>query len=293
MAISLRRALISSKKLFSVIRIASISSQQTFSYLNSSSLHQSDVVDWFLNSPVTNCHQFDTRRGFAKGRKQKIKVEEEEEEEEEEQEEEDYDEDEEQGGDLGSSVKATSVSQMEAAVDALSRELAKLRTGRASAGMLDHIMVEQYGVKTPLNRIAVVSVSDPKTLSVTPYDTNALKEVEKAIISSPLSLNPKPDNQRLIVPIPPLTKEHMQAVCKVVAKSAEDVKQSVRRARQKALDSIKKAAPKKKDKDKAGSSISVDDAKRLEKEIDDITKKFIKTAEDMCKSKEKEITAGG
>ncbi|CAN4126493.1 unnamed protein product [Withania somnifera] len=180
---------------------------------------------------------------------------------------------------------------MEAAVDALSRELAKLRTGRASAGMLDHIIVETGGVKTPLCRMAVVSVLDPKTLSVNPYDPDSLKELEKAIISSPLGLNPQSDNQRLIVPIPPLTKEHVQAVCKVVAKSSEDVKQSIRRARQKALDQMKKSLPKKKDKDKSSSAFSEDDAKRLEKEIDDLTKKFIKSAEEMCKSKEKEITS--
>ncbi|KAK4426069.1 Ribosome-recycling factor [Sesamum alatum] len=284
MAISLRRALISSKHFFYALRTASICSHHTLSYLNPSffySSRQSAVVDSFLSSPAINFDQFNTRRGFGKGRKQQIKEEEVDEEEEEDE-----------GGDLGASVKATALAQMEAAIDALSRELIKLRTGRASAGMLDHIMVEHYGVKTPLNRMAVVSVLDPKTLSVTPYDPNALKELEKAIMSSPLGLNPKADNQRLITPIPPLTKEHMQAVCKVVAKSSEDVKQSIRRARQKALDSIKKAAPKKKDKDKSGSSISEDDAKRLEKEIDDLTKKFIKTAEDMCKAKEKEIRGG-
>ncbi|KAK4359705.1 hypothetical protein RND71_021934 [Anisodus tanguticus] len=192
---------------------------------------------------------------------------------------------------VGPSIKATAVSQMEAATDALSRELAKLRTGRASAGMLDHIIVDTGGVKTPLCRMAVISVLDPKTLSVNPYDPNTLKELEKAIISSPLGLNPQSDNQRLIVPIPPLTKEHVQAVCKVVAKSSEDVKQSIRRARQKALDTIKKSVPKKKDRDKSASAFSEDDAKRLEKKIDDLTKKFIKSAEDMCKSKEKEITS--
>lgn len=196
------------------------------------------------------------------------------------------------GTNIRSSVKEAAVSQMEAAVEALSRELAKLRTGRASAGMLDHIIVETGGLRMPLNRMAVVSVIDSKTLSVTPYDPNALKELEKAITSSPLGINPKADNQRLIAAIPPLTKEHMQAVCKVVAKSSEDVKQSIRRARQKALDTMKKALPKKKDKDKTTSNFSEDDAKRLEKEIDEITKKFIKSAEDMCKAKEKEITAG-
>ncbi|KAL2506953.1 Ribosome recycling factor [Forsythia ovata] len=289
MAIALRRALISSRHISFALRTASLHSHHYLSYLISSSsnnTHQSASANSILNFPVTRFVLFESPRGFAKGRKQQIN------EDEDEEELEDDDGDTEEDANLGASIKAASITQMESAVDALSRELAKLRTGRASVGMLDHIMVEHYGVKTPLNRMAAVSVLDPKTLSVTPYDPNALKELEKAIISSPLGLNPKSDSQRLVVPIPPMTKEHIQAVCKVVAKSSEHVKQSIRRARQKALDAIKKAVPKKKDKDKACSSISEDDAKRLEKEIDDVTKKFIKTAEDMCKAKEKEITVG-
>ncbi|GAB4848013.1 hypothetical protein Ancab_002673 [Ancistrocladus abbreviatus] len=184
--------------------------------------------------------------------------------------------------DISPTVKETAVSHMEAAVDALSRDLSKLRTGRASAGMLDHIIVETSGVKMPLNRLAVISVIDSKTLSVTPYDPDTLKELEKAIISSPLGLNPRADGQRLIAAIPPLTKEHIQAMCKLVAKSSEDVKQSIRRARQKALDTIKKA----------GARYPKDSAKRLEKEVDELTKKFIKSAEDVCKIKEKEISEG-
>lgn len=291
MAVSLRRALLSYRHISFAFRTSSLQSHHYLSYLISSSpynnTHQSATVSSFLNDKAKKKFLFESRRGFAKGRKQPIK-----EQYEDEEELEDDHGDTEKDVNLGANVKATSISQMESAVDALSRELTKLRTGRASSGMLDHIMVEHFGVKTPLNRMAVVSVLDPKTLSVTPYDPNALKELEKAIISSPLGLNPNTDNQRLVVPIPPMTKEHIQAVCRVVAKSSEDVKQSVRRARQKALDTIKKAVPKKKDKDKAGSSISADDAKRLEKEIDDLTKKFIKTAEDMCKAKEKEITVG-
>ncbi|CAK7328276.1 unnamed protein product [Dovyalis caffra] len=184
--------------------------------------------------------------------------------------------------DIGPTVKAAANSQMDAAVVALSRDLQKLRSGRASAGMLDHIIVETNGVKLPLNRLAVVSVMDAKTLSVNPYDPNTLKQLENAIVSSPLGLNPKADGERLIASIPPLTKEHVQAMCKVVAKSCEDVKQSVRRARQKAMDTIKKA----------GSSFPKDDAKKLEKEIDEMTKKFVKSVEDMCKKKENEIKAG-
>ncbi|XVF29863.1 hypothetical protein REPUB_Repub16aG0007200 [Reevesia pubescens] len=209
----------------------------------------------------------DSRRGFAKAKKSK----------------------DDSGGnamelapDIGPTVKASATSQMDAAVVALSRELAKLRTGRASPGMLDHIIVETDGVKMQLNHLAVVSVIDLKTLSVNPYDPNTLKALETAIVSSPLGLNPKVDGQRLIAAIPPLTKEHMQAMCKVVSKSSEDVKQSIRRARQKALDTIKKA----------GSSFPKDEAKKLEKEIDELTKKFVKSADDLCKAKEKEITQG-
>lgn len=180
---------------------------------------------------------------------------------------------------IGPTIKSTASTQMQAGIDALTRELTKLRTGRASAGMLDHIIIESDGVRTPLSRIAAVSVLDSQTLSVTPYDLDAIKDVERAIVSSPLGLNPTPEGQRLVVPIPALTKEHTQALSKLVSKASEDVKQSIRRARQKALDSIKKA----------GSSMSKDGVKRLEKEIDDLTKKFVKTAEDMCKAKEKEI----
>nr|AKM76784.1 ribosome recycling factor [Hypseocharis bilobata] len=209
----------------------------------------------------------ESRRGFAKGRKSRddtgansVDV----------------------APDIGPTVKENAAAQMDAAIVALSRELTKLRTGRASAGMLDHIVVETGGVKMPLSRIALVSVLDSKTLSVNPYDPDTLKALQKAIVSSPLGLNPREDGERLIAPIPPLTKEHIQAMCKVVSKASEDVKQSIRRARQKALDTIKKA----------GSSFPKDSAKRLEKEIDELTKKFIKSAEDMCKSKEKEITQG-
>lgn len=179
-------------------------------------------------------------------------------------------------------LKASASSQMDLAVVALSRELSKLRTGRANPGMLDHIVVETGGVKAPLNRLAMISVMDPRTLSITPYDSTGLKAINKAIVSSPLGINPKEDGERLIAVIPPLTTEHMRALVKVVSKSCEDVKQSIRRARQKAFDSIKKYGP----------SLTKDSTKKVEKEVDDITKKFVKSAEDMCKAKEKEITQG-
>ncbi|XP_054776191.1 uncharacterized protein LOC129284754 isoform X2 [Prosopis cineraria] len=175
-------------------------------------------IDRVFSLPAAN-FIIESRRGYAKGRKSKdgagvktIEV----------------------PPDVGPTIKANAISQMEAAMTALSTELNKLRTGRASPGMLDHIIVETGGVKMPLNRIAVVSVIDPKTLSVNPYDPQALKQLENAIVSSPLGLNPKADGERLIAVIPPLTKEHMQAMNKLVTKSCEDARQSIRRARQKA-----------------------------------------------------------
>ncbi|KAI0524485.1 hypothetical protein KFK09_003855 [Dendrobium nobile] len=204
------------------------------------------------------------RRGFAKGRKTKdesssatIQV----------------------VPDIGPTVKSNTLSLMEAAIAALSRELSKIRTGRASTGMFDHIIVDAHGVKLPLNRVAVVSAVDAHTLSVTPHDPNTLKDIENALVSSPLGINPILGDQRIITPIPPLTKENMQALCKVVSKCAEDGRQSIRRARQKALDTIKKSA----------SSIPKDDVKRLEKEIEEITKQFIKSADEMSRAKEKEV----
>ncbi|XVE60891.1 hypothetical protein DITRI_Ditri05aG0163300 [Diplodiscus trichospermus] len=146
----------------------------------------------------------DSRRGFAKSKKSK----------------------DDSGGstielaaDIGPSVKATATSQMDAAVVALSRELAKLRTGRASAGMLDHIIVETDGVKMQLNHLAVVSVIDSKTLSVNPYDPNTLKALETAIVSSPLGLNPKVDGQRLIAAIPPLCARWLPSPLKMLNKA--------------------------------------------------------------------------
>eukprot|EP00252_Welwitschia_mirabilis_P022394 TRINITY_DN6044_c0_g1_i5.p1 TRINITY_DN6044_c0_g1~~TRINITY_DN6044_c0_g1_i5.p1 ORF type:complete len:235 (+),score=50.74 TRINITY_DN6044_c0_g1_i5:119-823(+) len=134
--------------------------------------------------------------------------------------------------DIGPTVKSTASSNMEAALDALSRELAKIRTGRANAGMLDHIIIEASGSRTPLSRMAAVSVLDSQTLNVLPYDSSAIKEIERAIIASPLALNPRVDGDRLIVPIPKSTKEHIQAMTKLITKASEDVKQSIRRARQ-------------------------------------------------------------
>ncbi|VVA96023.1 unnamed protein product [Arabis nemorensis] len=266
MAMFVRRAASSRNAIGFLIRSSLVAQSRDFSH-KTTPFSPNLVIgrDSQLDLSTTPDFFRDSRRGFAKGKKSK---------------------DDSGSGlvdvapDIGPTVKASASSQMEAAIDALSRDLSKLRTGRAAPGMLDHIIVETGGVKMPLNHLALVSVLDPKTLSINPYDPNTVKELEKAIVASPLGLNPKVDGQRLVAAIPALTKEHIQAMCKIVTKSSEVAKQSIRRARQKALDTVKKA----------GSSLSKDEVKRLEKEVEELTKKFVKSAEDMCKSKEKEIT---
>ncbi|KAF3788565.1 Ribosome-recycling factor [Nymphaea thermarum] len=221
-ATALRRTLTSRAHLLRCSRFLGGVRSSSFISYHSTTIHHS-VQKHEISQSSAFFHR-DFQRGFAKGRKSK-----------------DDNDTVEVIPDIGPSVRAAASLQMEAAVDALSRELSKLRTGRASAGMLDHIIIEAHGVKSPLSHLAVVSVIDAQTLSVTPYDPDAM--------------------------------------CKIVVKASEDVKQSIRRARQKAFDTIKKAS----------SSMPKDDVKRLEKEVDEMTKKFIKSAEDMCKAKEKEI----
>ncbi|KAK3023578.1 hypothetical protein RJ639_044038 [Escallonia herrerae] len=189
MAIVLRRAMLSCRTISPLLRTS-----RTLYHLTSHppiALPNYAPTPTIPISPPTDFLS-DFHRGFAKGRNAK------------------FSEDDEcdsgntiQAANIGPSTRTAALSQMEAAIEALSRELSKLRTGRASPGMLDHIIVETSGVKMPLSCIAVVSVLDSKNLSITPYDPNAVKELEKAIVSSPLGINPKSDGQRLIAAIPP------------------------------------------------------------------------------------------
>eukprot|EP00897_Mesotaenium_endlicherianum_P002634 jgi/Mesen1/2399/ME000157S01539 len=172
--------------------------------------------------------------------------------------------------------------QMDAGVDSLARELGKLRTGRATPGMLDHVTVDAYGAGTPLNRVASVSVRDSQTLSVSLHDPNLKAAVEKGIRESPMGLNPVSEGSSLTVPIPRLTQETCQAMTKLVVKAGETVKVSLRRARKDAMDALKADS----------SGISEDDVKRKEKEIQEIIAKYQKQSDDLCKSKEKEILQG-
>ncbi|KAI5077520.1 hypothetical protein GOP47_0007344 [Adiantum capillus-veneris] len=185
--------------------------------------------------------------------------------------------------DVYPSVKENAVSQMEGSLESLSKELSKLRTGRVSPGMLDHVtVVDNNGIRSPLPHVAAVTVIDNEKLRVTPFDAEIVKCVERGVRSSPLKLNPVVVGEIITVPVPKPTKEYIETMLKVVGKAAETAKMSIRRARQTAMDAVKKST----------GHISKDDIKRREKEIEELTKKYVKTVDDNCKSKEKEMLPG-
>ena len=171
---------------------------------------------------------------------------------------------------------------MKKAIEAFKRELAKVRTGRASPAMLDGVRVDYYGTPTPVNQVSTVTVVDARMLSVKPWEKTMVPVIDKAIRSSDLGLNPVPDNDLVRVPIPPLTAERRRDLVKGIKKTAEEAKVAVRAARRDAMDMLKDA-----EKDKA---ISEDERKNGEKKIQDLTDRYVAAIDDLEKGKEKEIT---
>jgi ribosome recycling factor len=160
-------------------------------------------------------------------------------------------------------------------------ELAAVRTGRASASLLDHIKVEYYGTPTPLNQVATLGVPEPSMLTVQPWDPSLLPVIDKAIRSSDLGLNPVNDGKILRVPIPPLTEERRKELVKHLHKVLENHRTAVRNIRRDANEALKKLL-----KDK---QISEDEERRGLEEIQRLTDEFIERLDAQEKSKEKEI----
>lgn len=172
--------------------------------------------------------------------------------------------------------------KLDAAVEHFREEIKKLRTGRAHASMLDSVMVEAYGTQMPLNQAATVTAADAQLLQVSPFDPGNLQAIATAIRNNPsLGLNPTDDGRVVRVPIPPLTEERRRDLTKVVSQKQEECMVSLRNVRHDAMDAIDKA---KKDKE-----IGEDDAKRLEKQVDDAMAKARTDAEMAAKTKEQEI----
>ncbi len=171
--------------------------------------------------------------------------------------------------------------RMERAVQTLKEEFASLRTGRASANLLDQVVVEAYGAKSPINQVAAISVPEPRSINVSVWDKGLVVSVEKAIRNSGLGFNPVVEGQNLRIPIPPLTEERRKELVKVAGKYAEQQKIAVRNVRRDANDDLKKA-----EKD---SVITQDEQKRMETEVQKATDEAIKKVDETLKAKEHEI----
>ena len=171
--------------------------------------------------------------------------------------------------------------RMEKAVEDFRKELAAIRTGRASVHMLDSVSVDYYGTAMPLNQIAQVHAPEAQLITVQPFDPSSLGAIEKAIRSADLGLNPMNDGKLIRVPVPPLTEERRRDLVKRLHKVLEDHRTAIRNIRRDGNELIKKALKDKK--------ITEDDERRSLDEIQKLTDDEIKKMEDMGKAKEKEI----
>ncbi len=170
---------------------------------------------------------------------------------------------------------------MEKAIRAFEKSLNKVRTGRASLSLLDGIKVEYYGVPTPLNQVATLSVPESRLILISPWDNSIIGNVEKAIQKSDLGLTPTSDGKLIRLSIPPLTEERRKELVKVVRRLSEECKINLRNVRRDANDQLKTL---KKDND-----ISEDEFYAYQEEVQEVTDKYIETADSIVVSKEKEI----
>lgn len=171
--------------------------------------------------------------------------------------------------------------KMKKSIAVFVRELATLRAGRATPQLLDRIMVDYYGTPTPIGQTANVSVPEPRILQIAPWDASLLKEIEKAILKSDLGINPSNDGKTIRLVLPELTQERRKELVKQVKKLSEDCKVAVRAIRRDANEQIKKL--------KKDASLTEDDAKRAEDEIQKLTDAQIKEIDKLTADKEKEL----
>lgn len=180
-------------------------------------------------------------------------------------------------------IKSDAKHRMGKSVEALQQELARVRTGRAQASLLDHIRVPYYGQDVPVSQVATVSVSDARTITVTPWEKNMVGAVEKAILTSDLGLNPNTSGQVIRIIIPALTEERRKELSKVVSHEAENAKVAVRNIRRDANHHVKELLKSK--------EITEDDERQAEAEIQKLTDHYVKEIDGVAKAKEEELMA--
>jgi len=173
------------------------------------------------------------------------------------------------------------IKKMQKSIEAFKANLAKIRTGRANPGILEHLMVDYYGNPTPISQVANLGLADARTINVTPWEKNMVAVVEKAIRESDLGLNPATQGTVIRVPMPPLTEERRKELTKVVKAEGEETKVAIRNLRRDANEHLKRLT---KDKE-----ISEDDERRAHDEIQKLTDKFVADVDKLVVEKEKEI----
>lgn len=171
--------------------------------------------------------------------------------------------------------------RMQKALDALRKELATLRAGRATPALLDKITVDYYGTPTPVNQVANISIPEPRMITIQPWEKSMVSQIEKAILKSDLGLTPNSDGIVIRLSIPQLTQERRSELVKVIHKKAEEGRVAIRNLRRDANDAAKKL-----EKDKV---ISEDETKKSQEEIQKLTDKYIKEVDRIMAAKEKEI----
>lgn len=171
--------------------------------------------------------------------------------------------------------------KMEEAVEAMRREFATVRTGKASPALLDTVRVDAYGSKMPLNQVATVSTPEPTLLVVQPYDKSIIGEIERGILTADLGLNPANDGNVIRVPIPPLNEERRQEYARLLHKMAEEGRISVRHARREANEEIKEKMKE--------HELSEDEGHRQLEEVQRLTDQYTEKIEQMLERKEKEV----
>jgi len=178
-------------------------------------------------------------------------------------------------------LKKSTEQKMQKSIETLKTDLAKVRTGRAHVGILDHVMVDYYGTPTQISQVANLTLLDARTIGVQPWEKKMIAAVEKAIRESDLGLNPATVGDVIRVPTPALTEERRKEMVKLVRSEAEDAKIAIRNIRRDANESLKKLL-----KDKA---ISEDDERRTQDEVQKLTDKFVAEVDKLVVEKEKDV----
>ena len=180
-------------------------------------------------------------------------------------------------------IRKQAAEKMAKSVDTLKHNLSKVRTGRAHAGLIDHLRVDYYGSEMPINQVANVTLADARTIQIQPFEKKMVQPVEKAIRDSDLGVNPATSGDVIRIPMPPLTEERRREMTKIVKHEGEDAKVAVRNIRRDAIQHLKDLLKK--------SEIGEDDEKRAQDEVQKMTDKAIADIDRLVAEKEKDLMA--